>query len=189
MQELTLNEKTTLSPVMKEVYRRLRINIEFTGVENKVLMFTSCSSNDGKSTVTYNLAKMMAENGSRVLYIDADMRNSDLAKKMGFHTSQTGLSHYLAGKNSASEIIYSTNIKNLYLIPTGRFPKNPAELLSKERFATLIEGMKQTFDYVIIDPPPLGVVVDAAIIAKCADAVAMIISPNVVSRKAAQIVK
>ena len=67
---------------MKEVYRRLRINIEFTGVENKVLMFTSCSSNDGKSTVTYNLAKIMAENGSRVLYIDADMRNSDLAKRM-----------------------------------------------------------------------------------------------------------
>ena len=71
----------------------------------------------------------------------------------------------------------------MYLIPTGRFPKNPTELLNKEAYAKLIDGMKQTFDYVIIDTPPLGAVVDAALIAKSADASILVISPNVVSEQ------
>ena len=76
MQELILEEKTTLSPVMKEIYRRLRTNLEFTGIENKVICLTSCMENDGKSSVSFNLAKILAENDKRVLFIDADMRNS-----------------------------------------------------------------------------------------------------------------
>lgn len=75
MQELILEEKTTLSPVMKEIYRRLRTNLEFTGIENKVICLTSCMENDGKSSVSFNLAKILAENDKRVLFIDADMRN------------------------------------------------------------------------------------------------------------------
>lgn len=189
MQELTLHEKTILSPVMKDVYRRIRTNIEFTGIDNKVICLTSCAANDGKTNVSFNLAKSFAENGNRVLFIDTDMRNSTLTSRMELPKNLCGLSHYLAGKNAGSEIIYATSIKNLYLIPTGRFPKNPTELLSKESFETLISGMKQTFDYVIIDTPPLGMVVDAAIIAKSADASILVISPDVVSRKSAQIVK
>ena len=80
MQELILEEKTTLSPVMKEIYRRLRTNLEFTGIENKVICLTSCMENDGKSSVSFNLAKILAENDKRVLFIDADMRNSVLTK-------------------------------------------------------------------------------------------------------------
>ena len=71
MQELILEEKTTLSPVMKEIYRRLRTNLEFTGIENKVICLTSCMENDGKSSVSFNLAKILAENDKRVLFIDA----------------------------------------------------------------------------------------------------------------------
>lgn len=189
MQELTLHEKTILSPVMKDVYRRIRTNIEFTGIDNKVICLTSCAANDGKTSVSFNLAKSFAENGNRVLFIDTDMRNSTLSSRLEFPKNLCGLSHYLAGKNVGSEIIYATSIKNLYLIPTGRFPKNPTELLAKESFETLIRGMKQTFDYVIIDTPPLGMVVDAAVIAKSADASVLVISPDVVSRKSAQIVK
>ena len=170
MQELILEEKTTLSPVMKEIYRRLRTNLEFTGIENKVICLTSCMENDGKSSVSFNLAKILAENDKRVLFIDADMRNSVLMNRTGIPDDLKGLSHYLAGKNAASEVIYATNYKNFYVIPTGRFPKNPTELLNKPAYEVLIEGMKQTFDYVIIDTPPLGSVVDAALIAKTADA-------------------
>ena len=83
MQELILEEKTTLSPVMKEIYRRLRTNLEFTGIENKVICLTSCMENDGKSSVSFNLAKILAENDKRVLFIDADMRNSVLTKRTG----------------------------------------------------------------------------------------------------------
>lgn len=123
MQELILEEKTTLSPVMKEIYRRLRTNLEFTGIENKVICLTSCMENDGKSSVSFNLAKILAENDKRVLFIDADMRNSVLTKRTGIPDDLKGLSHYLAGKNAASEVIYATNYKNFYVIPTGRFPR------------------------------------------------------------------
>ena len=112
MQELILEEKTTLSPVMKEIYRRLRTNLEFTGIENKVICLTSCMENDGKSSVSFNLAKILAENDKRVLFIDADMRNSVLTKRTGIADDLKGLSHYLAGKNAASEVIYATNYKN-----------------------------------------------------------------------------
>ena len=189
MQELILEEKTTLSPVMKEIYRRLRTNLEFTGIENKVICLTSCMENDGKSSVSFNLAKILAENDKRVLIIDADMRNSVLTKRTGIPDDLKGLSHYLAGKNAASEVIYATNYKNFYVIPTGRFPKNPTELLNKPAYEVLIEGMKQTFDYVIIDTPPLGSVVDAALIAKTADASVLVISANAVSRRMATSVK
>lgn len=134
MQELILEEKTTLSPVMKEIYRRLRTNLEFTGIENKVICLTSCMENDGKSSVSFNLAKILAENDKRVLFIDADMRNSVLTKRTGIPDDLKGLSHYLAGKNAASEVIYATNYKNFYVIPTGRFPKNPTELLNKPAY-------------------------------------------------------
>ena len=117
------------------------------------------------------------------------MRNSVLTKRTGIPDDLKGLSHYLAGKNAASEVIYATNHKNFYVIPTGRFPKNPTELLNKPAYEVLIEGMKQTFDYVIIDTPPLGSVVDAALIAKTADASILVISANAVSRRMANSVK
>ena len=132
MQELILEEKTTLSPVMKEIYRRLRTNLEFTGIENKVICLTSCMENDGKSSVSFNLAKILAENDKRVLFIDADMRNSVLTKRTGIPDDLKGLSHYLAGKNAASEVIYATNYKNFYVIPTGS-----PECLEKQRFVVL----------------------------------------------------
>lgn len=186
MKEITLHEKTVLSPVMKDVYRRIRTNIEFTGVDNKVICVTSCGENDGKSSVSFNLAKSFAESGKRVLFIDTDMRNSLMSVRMDFPGNLTGLSHYLAGINGGSECIYSTNIKKLYMIPTGRFAKNPTELLSKEVFTNLVTGMKQNFDYIIIDTPPLGPVVDAAVVAKASDASVLVISPNTVSHRVAQ---
>lgn len=185
MKEITLHEKTVLSPIMKDVYRRIRTNIEFTGVDNKVICVTSCGENDGKTSVSFNLAKSFAENGKRVLFIDADMRNSVLPARMDFPNNLVGLSHYLAGINGGSECIYSTNIKKLYMIPTGRFAKNPTELLSKEVFSNLLSGMKQNFDYIIVDTPPLGPVVDAAVVAKASDASVLVLSPNTVSHRVA----
>ena len=184
-----LEEKTTLSPVMKEIYRRLRKNSEFTGIENKVICLTSCMENDGKSSVSFNLAKILAENDKRVLFIDADMRNSVLTKRTGIADDLKGLSHYLAGKNAASEVIYATNYKNFYVIPTGRFPKNPTELLNKPAYEVLIEGMKQTFDYVIIDTPPLGSVIDSAVIADECDGSIIVMESGVISYRFAQDVK
>lgn len=189
MQEMIIKDDISLSPIMKDVYRRLRTNIEFTGVENRVICITSCAANDGKSSVSYNLAKAFAENDKKVLLIDADLRNSILYKRAGFKRDNKGLSHYLSGKENMTDVMYTTNYKNLFLLPTGVFPKNPTELLNKARFSNLIIASKKAFDYVIVDTPPLGPVIDAAIIAKECDGSVLVISSDKISRKVAKTVK
>ena len=185
MEKLILTDSEML-PVMKDAYRRICTNIEFTGVENRVICITSCLPDDGKSTVSYGVARTFAENGKRVLLIDADMRKSELSRQKGFNKKLIGLSHLLSGMNTIKEVIYSTNHLNFYLIPTGVFPKNPTELLNKSRFKDLITYMKNTFDYIIVDTPPLGSVIDAAIIARECDGSVLVFTPDKVSRKSAR---
>lgn len=189
MQEMMIKGDISLSPIMKDVYRRLRTNIEFTGVENRVICITSCVAGDGKSSVSYHLAKSFAEDDKKVLLIDADMRNSILHRRAGFKKDIKGLSHFLSGKEHMPDVIYTTNYKNLFLLPTGMLPKNPTELLNKARFSNLITASKKAFDYVFIDTPPLGMVIDAAIIAKECDGSVLVISSDKVSRKMAITVK
>ena len=94
MLDVVMKKEPVMSPIMKDVYRRLRTNIEFTGIENKVICITSCVANDGKSSVSYNLARILADNDKKVLLIDADMRNSVLPEKVGISRNLKGLSHF-----------------------------------------------------------------------------------------------
>ena len=189
MKTITLNDKIEDTPIRKDIYRRLRTNIEFTGVENRVICVTSCEAGDGKSSVTFNLAKSFADYDKLTLLIDADMRKSVMYSNFGFDKHLKGLSHLLSGKEDSLDVIYQTNYKNLYLIPTGVFPKNPTELLAKPRFNQLITVLKRSFDYVIIDTPPLGMVVDAAVIAKASDASILVVSSDETSFHEAKAVK
>jgi capsular exopolysaccharide synthesis family protein len=166
----------------KERYRTLRTNIEFSGVENRVIAITSCTPNDGKSTISYHLANMLAESGKRTLLIDADMRKSVMMQRFQVNSVVNGLSHYLSGKLSIKEVVYETNIKDLYLMPPGVFPTNPTELLGNFRMEALITALKKVFDYVIIDTPPVGAVIDAAVVAKRCDASLMVVSYDTTSR-------
>ena len=165
MDKLQLVEKEPLTNQEKEVYRTLRTNIEFTGVENRVLAITSCMPDDGKSTVSFQLASAFAENGKRTLYIDADLRKSIFVQRFGIEGNPKGLSHYLSGQMGINDVIYSTNKNGLYVIPVGKFPSNPTELFAKDRFGKMLEELKKLFDYIIVDTPPLGSVIDAAVIA------------------------
>jgi capsular exopolysaccharide synthesis family protein len=184
MQEIKLKDDRRISPVMKDIYRRLRTNIEFTGMENRVICVTSCAAHDGKSSIAYNLAISFTENDKKVLVIDADMRNSIFYDYLGYEKDKNGLSHYLSGKeNNILNIIYATNVKHFFLLPTGVFPKNPTELLNKPRFKELINGTRDSFDYVIVDTPPLGLVVDAAVIAKECDGSLFVVPSDTISRK------
>ena len=115
MEKIELNDKIELTNQEKEVYRTLRTNLEFTGVENRVIAITSCTKDDGKSTVTYNLARALAQAGKNTLHIDADMRKSALAGRLGLQGIDQGLSHYLSGQAQMSEIIYATNKKNFFI--------------------------------------------------------------------------
>ena len=105
MKEIALREKHELSSVMGEVYNRLRTNIEFSGDNNKVICITSCAADDGKSSVSYYLARSMAKNGKKVLYIDADLRNSVMHHRMGYEKTTMGLSHFLVGKAEIQDVV------------------------------------------------------------------------------------
>ncbi len=183
MDKIDIMESVQLTNQEKEAYRTLRTNVEFTGIENRTIAVTSCTPNDGKTTVSYNLAKAFAENGKKTLYIDADLRKSVFVQRYDIKGNPKGLSHYLAGQISLQDIIYRTNKERLYLIPIGAFPSNPTELFNKERFAQLLEELKSVFDYVIVDTPPLGSVIDAAIIASKCDATILTVASDKSSRR------
>ena len=169
-----MNEKINLSlkisePV-EEAIRTLRTNIQFCNTDKliKTICLTSCIPNEGKSVTTMNLAISMAGADKKVLHIDADMRKPRQYKDMKVKYN-AGLSNYLSGMAECDEIISETNMENLQLILCGPKPPNPAELLGTARFKELLDTMAEKYDYVIIDTPPLGSMIDAAIIAAKTD--------------------
>lgn len=174
--------------VESESYKKLRTNIQFSGKDIKSIAFTSTYPGEGKSEVAYRAAYSMAEMGKKTIYVDADLRNSSFLNRMveDFKGELKGLVHYLVGENSLDEIIVSTQNPNLDFIPIGAIPPNPSELLAQETFASVISELKSRYDYVIIDTPPAGYVVDGVIASKAADGVIFIVSAGNVSAKSAK---
>lgn len=159
-----------------EAFKSLRTNIQFCGADIKVIAITSCEPNEGKTLVSFNLAQALAESGKRVIYIEADLRKSSFLGKFRAVGEVNGLSHYLSGQCKLDQIIYATNVKHLYATFAGPIPPNPAELLSRNHFGEQINALRDTFDYVIIDTPPLGRVIDCAVIAPNCDGIALVVS-------------
>ncbi len=174
---------------MKEAYKTFRTNLQFCGDDVHVIAVTSCLPNEGKSTISLELSKSLAELGKKVLLIDADLRKSVLVSKYADQTGIEGLSQFLSGQASLQDVLYSTQYPNFFVIFSGAFPPNPVELLSKTKFKDFVDNAKNTFDYIIIDCPPLGSVIDAAVIASSCDSAIMVISANSISAKFAKNVK
>ena len=189
MQTITINKKDNMDFHVKEAYKTLRSNIEFSGEDVKVIAVTSCIPNEGKSSVTMNLAMSFAEAGKNVLFIDGDMRKSVLTGRYRIRNVKIGLSHFLSGQCEVDEILNATNADRLHMILAGPVPPNPSELLQSKRFRLLLEEARKVYDYVIIDCPPLGSVVDAMITGRIADGVALVISSGTISYKFAQKIK
>ena len=186
MQEITIN-RDELDFHAKESYNALRTNIEFSG--KKVISVTSCMPNEGKSSVSVNLAQSFAELGKKVILIDADMRKSVLINRYNIKNGKKGLSHYLSGQCEMKAVLSSTNAENFYMILSGPVPPNPSELLSSERFSGLLNSLKKEYDYIIIDCPPKGNVVDALIAGKLSDGVVLVIASGQISYKFAKRIK
>ena len=195
MQHITINKKDKLGRQAKEAYNELRTNIEDSG--KKVIAITSCIPNEGKSSVSMNLAQSLAELGYKVLLIDADMRKSEMDSVYKIEGAKKGLSHYLPGKCKIEEIVSKTNIDNFYMIPVGKLLLDPTDLISQDRFSDLIKkdgespiNLRKLFDYIIIDCPPRGGnLVDSQIIGKLCDGVLMVIASGQIGYKFAQRVK
>ena len=189
MQHVSLRFDKSEDYRIKEAFKTLRTNIEFSGADLKVIAVTSCTPNEGKSSVAMELAKAFAEAGKRTLLIDADMRKSVLVGRYKTGAVRLGLTHILVGREKLSDVICKTNFPKLYMIFAGPVPPNPSELLGGENFETLVNKTKQLFDYVIVDTPPLGSVIDAAVAAKKCDGTILVVENNAVSYKFVQNVK
>ncbi len=159
-----------------ETYKTLRTNLFFCGADVKTVVITSCNENEGKSTVSSELSKSLADAGKRTLMIDADMRKSMLLRGAIRNNKMFGLSEYLTGQAEFSQILYNTQIPNFDIIFSGHFPPNPVELLGSDRFKDLLAKTRGNYDYIIIDSPPLGSVIDSAVIASVADGAIMVLS-------------
>lgn len=176
----------------REAFNSLRTNLQFCGADLKTILFTSCSPNEGKSTITFELARSMAENKKKVVLVDADLRKSVM---LGRYKAQAtdkkvgGLSHYLSKQAKISDVLYETNIPGFDIILTGPLSPNPTELLGGKLFVELLEMLRASYDMVIIDSPPLGSVIDAAAIAPYCDGAVLVIESNATSHRLAVNVK
>lgn len=188
MQEIILKQ-IELDYKSREAYKSLRSNVEFSGDDIQVIAVTSCTPNEGKSSVAYELANSYAHNGKKVLLIDADLRKSVLIRRHFKGKVRFGLVHYLVGKYPFEEVCCETNVKNLHIVFAGPVPPNPSELLNSKRFKAMLDGVREYYDMVIIDTPPLGSVIDSAIVGKQCDGVILVIANKEVSYRFAQKVK
>lgn len=186
MNTVTIRKLDNLDFRSNEAYKILRTNIQFCGKDCKVIAVTSCTPNEGKTSVTFNLARSLADLGKKVLYIDADLRKSVVVGRYKVDGEIRGLTHFLAGQEAFHNVVYETNVPKLHMVFAGPVPPNPAELLSNRYFRKVVPMLKEVYDYVIIDTPPLGSVIDSAIIARECDGVAMVIEANRISYKFAQ---
>jgi succinoglycan biosynthesis transport protein ExoP len=174
------------STKLSEAFRTLRTNILFSSAEqgSRSLMITSTGPSEGKTLVAGNLAISLAETGLKVLLIDADMRRPKQHEVFGF-SSEPGLSDMLVGHAKASESVRKTAVAGLWILPSGKIPPNPAELLGSNRFDDFLRSLKDHFDWVLIDTPPVMAVADASVVAHKATGVVFVIGAEMVSRQAA----
>lgn len=171
---------------MTEGLNQLKTNLAFCGKDIKVITMTSSVPNEGKSSVSFSLAKTLAESGKKILMVDADLRKSVMAAKYHIQGIDKGLSHYLTGQAEIEDIIYETEVDGFYLAVAGPLTPDPTTLLDSDAFKQFISKAREDFDYVIIDALPLGVVIDAVIIGKYSDGALLVIEQGVIKRKVVQ---
>ena len=162
---------------MAESYRALRTSLllTFPGGPPKVILITSALPEEGKTTTSVNSAIVLAQKGTRVLLIDADLRRPSIHKTLGMG-STLGLSNVLTGNASLQEaIIPSTILPDLFLLPAGTPPPNPAELLASTKMRSVLEELRKHYDHIVIDSPPTLSVTDAVVMSTAADAVVLVI--------------
>jgi exopolysaccharide transport family protein len=162
---------------MSEAYRALRTSLLLTsvGAPPKVILITSALPQEGKTTTSLNTATVLAQKGTRVILIDADLRRPSIHKTLGIGP-RIGLSNVLTGGATLQEATFrSSLLPNLFILPAGTPPPNPAELLASTQMADILASLRQQFDHVIVDTPPTLSVTDAVVLSPYADAVVLVI--------------
>ncbi|WP_104162773.1 polysaccharide biosynthesis tyrosine autokinase [Cryobacterium sp. N22] len=160
-----------------ESFRSLRTNLQFVNIEGgpRSFVVTSSIPGEGKSTTTSNLAIAMAETGARVALIDGDLRLPRVADYMGIEGG-VGLTDVLIGRAELSDVLQKWGKNKLYVLPSGRVPPNPSELLGSSAMAHMLAALTEEFDIVLIDAPPLLLVTDAAVLSKLCGGAIMVVA-------------
>jgi succinoglycan biosynthesis transport protein ExoP len=174
-------------PNFAEAIRGVRTNVLFSSAEEgtRIIVVTSAGPGEGKSLFSSNLAVSLAQAGQRVLHVDADMRRPRVHAIFDL-TQEPGFSNLLVGDCKPSESIRKTSVQNLCVLPAGMIPPNPAELLGSKRCDEFFASLRQSFDWVILDSPPVLAVADASILANTASGVVFVVGADQTSRQAAR---
>jgi capsular exopolysaccharide synthesis family protein len=169
--------------MMNEAFRVLRTNVDLLlGRKQgpKVIMATSFNPSAGKTFNVMNLAASMAIKGARSLLVDLDLRKASLSKSLDLNHS--GVAAYLNGKIDNFEKYIDPIAENFYILPVGTLPPNPSELLISDRFAEMLEKMKEQFDYIFLDCPPIDIVADSNIVTSHVDLTIMVLRANLIRK-------
>lgn len=168
-----------------EAYRTLRTNLQFSMLDkdSNIIAITSCEPGEGKSTIIANLAVSLAQSGKKVLLIDCDLRKPTIHKKFGISNS-SGLTSLLLKESTLEEAIYKVDIPNLGLIPSGPVPPNPSEILGSKKMGKILEDLRNYFDIILLDSPPVLVVSDLHVLASTLDGILLVATYGVTEKNA-----
>ena len=186
MKKLMLTKFEPLDYAANEAINTLCANLTFSGAGIRKILITSTQAAEGKTLTAMNMMRTFAALGKTVVYVSGDLRRSHIEQTYGirFEGDDTvGITHYLAGMASAAEVVYQTNIPGAYLVPLGRDVSNSLSLLSTPRLPALLDYLASAFDIVLVDSPPIGVIIDAAEIAKSCDGTVLVVKYNSVRRR------
>lgn len=185
-----ITRKDPKSPI-SEAYRTIRTNIEFSNLDKeiKTIVVTSSQQNEGKSTVIANLAVSFAGmEDKRVLVLEGDLRNPTVHRMFNVSNAH-GITEILTGQKSFEECVHTTEVKGLHVVTCGKIPPNPSEMLASRKMKAFIESLKDHYDYIFIDAPPIGIITDAGIISTYTDGTMLIVASNEVDVDMVKIAK
>lgn len=164
--------------ISAEGFNTLVTSLSYCGNNIRRVMITSRFSSEGKSYVTMNLMRALAGMGRRVVVVDTDLRASGIQATYGLRYAggqRRGLSEYLAGHCAVENVIFQTDVPNAWIIPAGHTAPNPLQLLDTDKMKQLIDSLAEQFDIVLLDTPPIGILVDAIAMAKFCDGAALVV--------------
>ncbi|PAF31555.1 CpsD/CapB family tyrosine-protein kinase [Paenibacillus sp. 7516] len=183
------NEKMNLVTMVNpkspnsESYRKLRTNIQFSSIDSQIqtIMIASAVSGEGKTTTIGNLAVTYAQEGKKVLLMDTDLRKPAVHRMFNV-PNHVGLTSVLSNQYSVSEVLRETFIEGLHVLTSGAIPPNPSEMIGSRKMTLLLEELKEQYDVILFDTPPVLSVTDALIISSLCDGVILVVNSGKVKK-------
>lgn len=168
---------------ISEAFRNMRTNIIFSDIDDelKVMTITSSGKSEGKSTILANYAVALAKSNKKVLLMDCDLRRP-IIHKLFDRRNRVGLTNVLLKEADIKSAIQLTEVEGLHIISSGPIPPNPSEILASKRMSDLVDLLKQAYDYILIDAPPVGVVTDAAVLSRVTDGYILVAALSVANK-------